>query len=66
MPGPVSHVLTEDHARGPEFLNLRLTRTIEWCRLPGDVVFITAGVIPAATRGTAIGTRRKTGILTRT
>jgi nitric oxide reductase subunit B len=35
------------HARGPEFLNLRLTRAIEWCRLPGDVVFITAGVFPA-------------------
>ena len=35
------------HARGPEFLNLRLTRIIEWCRLPGDIVFITAGVVPA-------------------
>jgi nitric oxide reductase subunit B len=35
------------HARGPEFLNLRLTRAIEWCRLPGDIVFIAAGVFPA-------------------
>ncbi len=35
------------HARGPEFLNLRLTRMIEWARLPGDIVFIVAGVIPA-------------------
>jgi nitric oxide reductase subunit B len=35
------------HARGPEFLNERLMRTIEWCRLPGDGVFIGLGVLPA-------------------
>ncbi|MDP2603527.1 MAG: nitric-oxide reductase large subunit [Deltaproteobacteria bacterium] len=35
------------HARGPEFLNERMVRIIEWLRLPGDVVFIGAGVVPA-------------------
>ena len=35
------------HARGPEFLNERMVRIIEWLRLPGDVVFIGAGVAPA-------------------
>ena len=35
------------HARGPEFLNERIVRIIEWARLPADVVFIVAGVIPA-------------------
>jgi nitric oxide reductase subunit B len=35
------------HARGPEFLNERTTRLIEWCRLPGDAVFIGVGVLPA-------------------
>jgi nitric oxide reductase subunit B len=35
------------HARGPEFLNERIMRIIEWSRLPGDAVFIGLGVVPA-------------------
>lgn len=35
------------HARGPEFLNLRMVRLIEWARLPGDAIFIGLGVAPA-------------------
>jgi nitric oxide reductase subunit B len=35
------------HARGPEFLNERIVRYLEWARLPADGVFILAGVIPA-------------------
>jgi nitric oxide reductase subunit B len=35
------------HARGPEFLNERIVRYIEWPRLPADIIFIVAGVIPA-------------------
>jgi nitric oxide reductase subunit B len=34
------------HARSPEFLNQAVMRTIEWLRLPGDVVFIGFGVAP--------------------
>jgi nitric oxide reductase subunit B len=34
------------HARGPEFLNERLMRAIEWLRLPGDLIFIVLGVVP--------------------
>lgn len=34
------------HARGLEYLNRDLTRLIEWGRMPGDVVFIIAGVVP--------------------
>jgi len=34
------------HARSPEFLNQGIIRTIEWLRLPGDVVFIVFGVVP--------------------
>jgi len=34
------------HARGPEFLSERIMRIIEWCRLPGDLVFIGLGVVP--------------------
>jgi len=34
------------HARGPEFLNERIARLIEWARLPGDLVFIGLGVVP--------------------
>lgn len=33
------------HARGPEFLNT--LRIIEWLRMPGDMIFIGMGVIPA-------------------
>ncbi len=35
------------HARGPEFLNERIVRIIEWLRLPGDLIFIGLGVVPA-------------------
>ena len=35
------------HARGPEFLDQRLTTLIEWIRLPADAVFILLGVVPA-------------------
>jgi nitric oxide reductase subunit B len=34
------------HARGPEFLNARIVRLVEWLRLPGDLVFIGLGVLP--------------------
>lgn len=34
------------HARGPEFLNDRMTILIEWMRLPADAVFILLGVVP--------------------
>jgi len=34
------------HARGPEFLNDRLTTLIEWIRLPADAIFILFGVVP--------------------
>jgi nitric oxide reductase subunit B len=34
------------HARGPEFLNDRMTTLIEWMRLPADAVFILLGVVP--------------------
>ena len=35
------------HARGPEFLNQRMIRIIEWLRLPGDILFIALGAFPA-------------------
>jgi nitric oxide reductase subunit B len=34
------------HARGLEYLNQDFVRFIEWCRLPGDLVFIVLGVVP--------------------
>ena len=34
------------HARGPEFLNDRITTLIEWIRLPADAIFILLGVVP--------------------
>jgi nitric oxide reductase subunit B len=34
------------HARGPDFLNDRITTLIEWIRLPADAIFILMGVIP--------------------
>ncbi len=39
------------HARGPEFLNNRLTTLIEWMRLPADAVFILLGVVPLLISG---------------
>jgi nitric oxide reductase subunit B len=35
------------HARGPQFLGTRSMQLIEWLRLPGDLVFIALGVLPA-------------------
>jgi len=34
------------HARGPEYLNQRISTIIEWARLPADAIFILLGVIP--------------------
>ena len=41
-------VLTQGywHARGPDFLNDHTTRMIEWLRMPADLIFIFAGVLP--------------------
>lgn len=36
------------HARGLQYTTRGLIRLIEWCRLPGDMVFILVGVIPPA------------------
>jgi nitric oxide reductase subunit B len=36
------------HARSFEYLSGRLPRLLEWMRMPGDVVFIIAGVLPIA------------------
>ena len=35
------------HARSLAFIGQPLMRTLEWMRLPGDVVFLLAGVVPA-------------------
>ncbi len=34
------------HARGPEFLQGRIPRLIEWLRMPGDLIFIFLGALP--------------------
>jgi nitric oxide reductase subunit B len=34
------------HARSLEFIGQPLMRTLEWLRLPGDAIFILAGVVP--------------------
>jgi len=34
------------HARSPEYMNLGRVRFIEWCRMPGDLVFLLLGVVP--------------------
>ena len=34
------------HARQPEFFEQTGIRVIEWLRLPGDVLFIVAGIVP--------------------
>ncbi len=39
------------HARSPEFLDQEFVKTIEWLRLPGDVVFITIGILPLVYAG---------------
>jgi nitric oxide reductase subunit B len=35
------------HARSADYMNQDMVRLIEWFRMPGDVVFIILGVIPA-------------------
>ena len=51
------------HARGPGFLNQGVVHLIEWFRLPGDLVFITFGVIPLllATGLTYLSAARRNG-----
>lgn len=51
------------HARGPEFLNERIVRYIEWARLPADIIFIVAGVVPAvlASGWTYMSVRKSVG-----
>jgi nitric oxide reductase subunit B len=34
------------HARGAAYLDQSFVRFIEWCRLPGDAIFIVLGVVP--------------------
>ena len=34
------------HARGQGYLTRDLVRFIEWCRMPGDLIFIFLGVVP--------------------
>jgi len=34
------------HARGPEFMNRGLAILMEWLRMPADLIFIIAGVVP--------------------
>jgi len=48
------------HARGPAFLNQPLIKSLEWLRLPADLLFILAGVVPlfVATIRTYRGARR--------
>jgi len=39
------------HARGTDYLNQNFVRFIEWCRLPGDIIFIILGVVPLVIAG---------------
>ena len=39
------------HARGLEFTSGTLARTLEWMRLPGDLVFIVFGSVPLLLAG---------------
>ncbi len=39
------------HARGQEYLSQNLVRTVEWLRMPGDLVFIVLGAIPLVITG---------------
>ena len=39
------------HARSLDFIGQPLTRILEWLRLPGDIVFILVGVVPAVLDG---------------
>jgi nitric oxide reductase subunit B len=49
------------HARSFDFIGQPLMRTLEWLRLPGDLVFIFVGVVPAVLAAvTAWGSRNET------
>ena len=52
------------HARSEAFLNQRLVVTLEWLRLPGDLVFIVLGVVPMtiAAVGCYLARRAKNGL----
>ena len=52
------------HARSEAFLNQRLVVTLEWLRLPGDIVFIVLGVVPMtiAAVGCYLARRAKNGL----
>ena len=53
------------HARGPEFLNLKMTRMLEWFRMPADLIFILFGVVPllvAAGKTYWLSTREDGGV----
>jgi|UniRef100_A0A7V6A4S5 nitric oxide reductase subunit B len=39
------------HARGFAYRSRHIVRVLEWCRMPGDLVFIFLGVIPLAAVG---------------
>lgn len=39
------------HARSPEFLTRGLMHTIEWLRLPADVIFLGFGCMPLVLAG---------------
>jgi nitric oxide reductase subunit B len=34
------------HARSLEFFHQPIIRFYEWLRLPGDIIFVTAGILP--------------------
>ena len=36
------------HARSPEFLNMKLIKSIEWVRIFPDLIFAIGGAIPIA------------------
>ena len=50
------------HARGPEFLNQGAVRFMEWLRMPGDLVFIGLGVLPAASVAVTTYLRMNNGL----
>jgi nitric oxide reductase subunit B len=55
------------HARGPEFLQSPVVRMIEWLRLPGDAVFILAGILPLVLASAVVyGSLRKGSLPTHT
>jgi nitric oxide reductase subunit B len=39
------------HARGLEYVNRDFVHFIEWCRMPGDLIFIFLGVVPMVLAG---------------